>query len=147
MAVTIRAARPEDAGGLLLLNRAFNGDGVNDAPSIERELVRADRTEIVLVAQTGAALVGFCCGQLMRSMCYPAPAGQITELYVAPESQRQGIGAALIRGMERAFEDAGALEWHLLTGEKNAGARALYERCGYLAHSEIYYRKEPGGHP
>lgn len=61
----------------------------------------------------------------------PSDAGEISHLYVAPGSQRKGVGGALLtrsledvreRGLERA------VLWVL---EKNYRARAFYERKGF----------------
>lgn len=61
----------------------------------------------------------------------PPASGEISHLYVAPDSQRMGVGQALLtrsledivaRGLERA------VLWVL---EKNYRARAFYERAGF----------------
>jgi len=63
---------------------------------------------------------------------------RIMNLAVNPDARRQGVGTALLRGVEAAFP---AGDFVLMAEEWNTGAQALYEREGYqrsgIAHD--YY--------
>lgn len=54
--------------------------------------------------------------------------GWIEHLYVDPPHHRRGIGRALVRLAQREQD-----ELRLYTFQTNAPARALYERCGFVA--------------
>jgi GNAT superfamily N-acetyltransferase len=80
-----------------------------------------DPERLVLVSEWRSTLCGV--GSIHRS-------GELRLLYVRPGMQRQGVGAALLGSLE-----AHAREWGLSVLElgSSSGARAFYERCGYLA--------------
>lgn len=65
---------------------------------------------------------------------------RIMNVAVDPAARRQGIGTALIRGVEAAFP-AGAIV--LMAEEWNTGAQALYEREGFVRSGTTrdYYGK------
>lgn len=65
--------------------------------------------------------------------------GDITNVVVRPERQREGIGAFLLDGLIRVAEDFGITLIHLDVRESNGVARRLYERAGFV---EDGYRKE-----
>ena len=67
-----------------------------------------------------------------------AGAVDIDRLVVAPRAFRQGIGTLLVRHVQSI---AGG-EVTVSTGQANAPARGLYERCGFVVqgHAEV----EPG---
>ena len=53
---------------------------------------------------------------------------RIMNVAVEPSARRQGIGTALLRGVEGAFPEGDIV---LMAEEWNTGAQALYEREGY----------------
>ena len=56
------------------------------------------------------------------------------EIDVAPEYQRQGVGTALIRVLERICRDEGFAEMFVFTNRSNTAAMRLYASTG--AHTE-----------
>lgn len=73
---------------------------------------------------------------------------ELGQLYIAIPWQRRGIGTALVRSVvSRAFAAAKACELTVMTN--NVGARALYERLGFVARDEgpikVWMRHEGGG--
>jgi ribosomal protein S18 acetylase RimI-like enzyme len=142
--IEIRLAISLDAPELNKLNALFNGDGNNTVGAIEDSLKENGR-EIVYVAADGNKLVGFCCGQIMKSMCYSYKYAEITELYVTAEYRRQGVGRLLFCAMENELGKRGARHLHVLTGSGNLIAQALYRSCGYRETSEMLFDKNMGG--
>lgn len=127
--ISVRRARPDDAGRLADLNRAFNG--VERAPDgLAAALAAAHATETVLVAEESETLIGFLCLQTLRSMCYEAPWVEITELYVTPAHRGRGAGEALLREAVARATEAGASELLVRTNEANGPAQRLFERVG-----------------
>ena len=106
-----------------------------------KESLISNEQEIIYVASDGNKLIGFCCGQIMKSMCYPGKYGEITELYVMDEYRRQGIGRQLLEETENELNNRGVNHLHILTGDKNVVAQALYTSNGYFKTSEILFDK------
>ena len=136
----IRLANTSDAPALQKLNDLFNGEGCNTIEAIGESLAKNEQ-EIVCVAAEGDELAGFCCGQVMRSMCYPRKYGEITELYVVEAYRRRGIGGRLLRATEHALNERGVGHLHVLTDSINMAAQTLYGSCGYAITSEILLDK------
>jgi ribosomal protein S18 acetylase RimI-like enzyme len=139
--MTIRDAHPTDARALWRLNEQFNGAGTHEYASL-RSALEMGGSELVTVAEKDGHLVGFICGQVTISFCYPAPCAGITELYVEAAHRRHGVAGALVREMERSFRARGASEIRLLTGAKNHTAQAFYEKMGYAMANGVEYCKQ-----
>ncbi|MEX1109894.1 MAG: GNAT family N-acetyltransferase [Dongiaceae bacterium] len=57
--------------------------------------------------------------------------GMVTDLYVAPEARRRGVGLALLGALERPVMARG-LNWlQIVVSPANAPALALYEKAGF----------------
>ena len=86
-----------------------------------------DEHHIFLTALEGEHLLGYV------GMMYVLDEGYISNVAVAPEARRKGIGDALI---EELMKRAGLLELAFVTLEvrqSNAPAAALYEKHGFTA--------------
>jgi mycothiol synthase len=90
------------------------------------------------VAEDGARIVGF----LLARNRGDEGVGFIDLLAVAPERQRQGLGAALLRTAFAAFAASGLREAQLGVASDNPRAVALYRRVGMSPRfrSDIYER-------
>ncbi len=143
MQVLFRTASINDATELMRLNDAFNGDNANTVEGIELGLSRTD-AETVFVAEADGRLLGFLCGQLLKSICYSVFYVEITELFVDEGSRRQGIGEGLMRFAEDFYLKQGIHDFQLFTGRNNTIAQAFYEHMGYRRHDDILYRKRDG---
>ena len=139
--IDIRLAGASDAPELAKLNDLFNGDGSNTADRIEESL-RSSKDEIVCVAAEGGKLVGFCCGHITKTMCYPYKCGDITNLYVMEEYRCQGVGRRLLAYVENELGKHGANHLHISTGTENAISQTLYRSCGYADTSEFILDKD-----
>lgn len=141
-ALPVRLARREDAERLYELNREFNGEGVATAAQIRQSLEEGGQ-ELVFVAEWEGHVCGFCCVQVVRSMCYTSCCAEITELYVEQGFRRKGAGAALICFAEKLCNTRyGVTEFKLLTGSDNLPAQGLYCAIGYVEDDELLFVKQ-----
>ena len=138
--IDIRLAKISDAPELERINDLFYGEGSNDAGAIEKSLKR-NVNEIVCVADDGNRLAGYCCGQIIGTMCRPYKYGDVTALYVMEEYRRQGIGRRLLASIEKAFHKHDVSHLHISTGSENQIAKALYRSSGFEDTSEIVLDK------
>jgi len=138
--ITIRQAQPADATELQKLNDLFNGAGCNSLENIADSL-NTNTREIIFVAADGESLVGFCCAQMFRSMCYPMKYAEITELFVVDRCRGHGIGRRLLSTMETELMEHGARHFHILTSKDNVAAKALYLSFGFAETTEIILDK------
>ena len=140
--IQIRLARFSDAPELKRLNDLFNGDESNTVEMIEKSL-EENKQEIVCVASESDGntnkLVGFCCGQIIRSICYSILYGDITEFFVMEEYRRQDVGKRLIERIEMEFAGHGVNHLHHLIGKDNAAAQELFRSLAYVDTSESSY--------
>ena len=85
-----------------------------------------------LVARRGQAIVGCAIGDRHEGEA------RVINLAVDPDARRQGIGSTLLGALEEALPGGDAI---LMVEADNHGARALYERSGYVAagHATNYY--------
>lgn len=67
-----------------------------------------------------------------------APAWLLSDLYVAPQARRQGLGEALMSAARAHAEVSGACGLQLETAKANLAGQALYQRLGYV-RDEVFY--------
>ena len=148
----VRRATRDDAPavGQLLhdFNREYDEPTPTPAEMAERmaELMAGGDETIVLLTDgpdhpDGLAVLRLRPGIWSRALeCY------LAELYVIPERRRQGRGLALMEAAMAAARAAGADHIDLGTGEHDTGARALYERLGFVSRDgdglSLYYERE-----
>jgi GNAT superfamily N-acetyltransferase len=137
--VAVRQAEPKDADAAVdVLRRSITvlcaADHRGDSDTIEKWLANktvkiflawlANKDNVCVVAEASDQTMGV--GLLHRS-------GEIRLCYVAPGSQRQGIGRAIILELEQS---AGAMELLKVTLDSTGSARPFYERLGYRTAGE-----------
>lgn len=136
----ILPATPERAEDLARLNEAFNEFHID--PEVLRErLASPPPTETILLAFVDDRAVGFCCLQIVRSVCYTTPFAEIAELYVEPDHRRSGLATALVREAERRAKAEGAEELSIRVNRSNASALSFYASCGYSGDDLVVDRK------
>lgn len=140
MEIVIRKAIISDAEELFRLNEDFNDKGVTQLSLLKKSLLNNDQ-EMVFVALVNNKIVGFCCVQIFKSMCYSKYYAEITELYIDKNFRRMGIAAKMFEFIEEYFKDENIGGYQLFTGEDNHVAQSFYEKQGYVKSSEIMYRK------
>jgi ribosomal protein S18 acetylase RimI-like enzyme len=139
--ITIRAARPDDAGPIARLDvETWQATyaGILGTPYLaglspaRREsgwanLLRRDAGSVQVALDTEDDIVGF--GSCGASRGEPGFTGEVFTLYVAPDWQNQGIGRSLLLVMFRRLVGQGhssAVIWVL----RDNPARFFYQRLG-----------------
>ena len=93
-----------------------------------------------LVAERDGRIVAFCmCGPERpnpRLVPGAAPRGEVYALYAHPDSWSTGVGGQLLAAARQALAADGLAESVLWALERNARARAFYERHGLRATGE-----------
>jgi GNAT superfamily N-acetyltransferase len=140
MSITYRLADVKDSRELKRLNDEFNGVDANTLEGIEEGLARED-AETVFVAEEDGRLVGFCCCQLLKSICYSVFYVEITEVYIEEAKQRSGVGRGIITYAEEWYRQRNIHDFQLFTGESNLNAQNFYSHIGYRKFNDILYRK------
>jgi len=132
MDLVIAAARPEDAGELLTVQRAaflIEGELNNSftlPPLTETldEVRKAIETDTVLVARLGHRIVGSVRGVAADGT------GHVGRLAVAPDMHGRGIGRELMAAIEAALADR-VTRYELFTGATSQANLRMYRRLGY----------------
>jgi ribosomal protein S18 acetylase RimI-like enzyme len=133
--LSVRAAEAADAETIGTLLHDFNTEYEEITPGPEavadrvRELLAGDDFVVLL---GGGAPRGLAVLRFRPSIWTPRLECYIAELYVQPAHRRQGLGLALMNAALSAARDRGADYVEVATSEDDVGARALYERLGFV---------------
>lgn len=121
----IRPFRPEDQAPVIALWQACGLTRPWNDPV--RDIARK------LAVDPALFLVGEAEGRLVASAMggYEGHRGWVNYLAVAPDCQRRGFGAALMRHLEAALTARGCPKLNLQVREGNDAVIAFYERLGY----------------
>jgi ribosomal protein S18 acetylase RimI-like enzyme len=131
--VNVRRAAADDFDAIAALWRDFDHEippPTHEGPADEEkelgEIREIIASEIALVAEgDDASLVGFALARRRGSGF-----GTLTDLYVARDTRRSGIGTELMREVLGAFRELGIEEFDLDVQASNHVARSLYARWG-----------------
>jgi len=105
----------------------------------------ADTAHATAVYEALAGIVGVVSIGPSRDSGASSATGELFLLYVEPTRWRGGVGTALMRWATAAAPARGWTAMTLWTIEGNAGARAFYERCGWVRDGAT--KREPfAGH-
>lgn len=130
MMIRVRPATSADADVLARLLAAFDGNPV----STEQVAARMQACQTFLTTFLGEVdgqIAGFACLRLLPQLQEDMPYAEVTDIYVAPASRRQGVARALLEHIDGVAQSAGAPNIVLTTGFDNDGAQATYTACGY----------------
>jgi ribosomal protein S18 acetylase RimI-like enzyme len=118
--------------------RGIVPDDVIEAQTVARwepaltDAVRNSETRTVVAVDGAGAVVGFA--GFGADPDDPDPrAGFLSSLYVDPAASGAGLGGRLVAQTLSELADAGCTTVRLWVFRDNARARALYERCGFVA--------------
>ena len=95
----------------------------------------------VLLAESEGATVGYITGRVTVEPRRVLPRrGVVEDWYVVPESRKAGVGALLLRELEKRFASAGCEVIESATWSGNAGARRAHDALGFR-EIRVMYRK------
>ena len=110
-------------------------------PSI-RPAGRDSREEFAKQNEQGQIVIGLeDDGQLIGVVVATSDTrkGWINRLAIDPAQRRKGYGAQLIHAAEAALRETGLKVMAALIEDYNDASLALFEREGYVVHTDIYY--------
>ena len=140
--IQTRLAQLSDAPELKKLNDLVNGEGSNTVEAIKKSL-EVNNQEIICVAveisDNANKLIGFCTGQIIKSMCYSIFYGDIIEFFITEEYRSNDIGKRLVNQMETEFDKRGINHLHHFTGKENSTVQELFHSLGYIDSSASCY--------
>ena len=132
----IRSARQQDVEqlvgllhSLFTIEEDFNAD--TGKPRRGLELLLADTSSQVLVAEADGQVVGLCTGQMVISTAEGGPAILVEDMVVAEGYRGQGIGRLLLGGLIDWARGQGATRMQLLADRNNQPALDYYRHLGW----------------
>jgi ribosomal protein S18 acetylase RimI-like enzyme len=137
---TIRQAQPEDEPRLRDIDAATWTADVSPTPPPSAEAAFfGERTAPadVLVAQTGLVIAGYAALGQSLPLASHSHVLEIRGLAVHPAHQRCGVGRQLVRACIEEARSRGARKLSLRVLGGNAGARRLYDWCGFAVEGVL----------
>ena len=138
--MTIRGATEADHDTIRELWTAF-ADEMAGPPFLREtwesawsDLRRHIADGIALVAEQDGRPVGFVFARLEKSL---PDLAHVTDLYVVPDSRRQGVSKTLLREVAAELERRGVRHIGLDVASHNAGAQAVYDRLGFVEYERF----------
>lgn len=144
---TVREAGMGDLESMVeLLGELFRleADFVPDPRTQRRGLslmLRPDPDRKVLVAEESGETVGMATAQLVISTAEGGPSALVEDVVIRPEMRGQGLGRALLHGLEAWAAGRGATRMQLLCDRDNAPARDFYAACGWSPTQLVCIRR------
>jgi ribosomal protein S18 acetylase RimI-like enzyme len=129
----IRPARPDDAAALRALESATWSWDVTPAPASDAPFDTAG----ALVAELDGEVAGYVSLGRPTRLESNRHVVSVHGLAVAPAFQRRGVGRELLRAAADEARGRGARRLTLRVLGTNAGARALYEACGFTVEGVL----------
>lgn len=141
LSIEIRPATAHDSEQISLLIREL---GYVISPQQLRQkliAVQDSKTDRVLVAVSGEALLGCISLHAMPLFHAEGNLGRITALVVSEQQRGEGIGHALILQAHQWFETALCPRFEVISGDQRERAHRFYERHGYARQGQRLLRK------
>ena len=130
---SIRDADSGDAESIAALVSGLGYPTTADAMRQRLATILADSTYCTLVAEQARTVVGVAGATINHYYERDGVYARIAALAVSPDSQRRGIGTALVQAVERWSLTHGAHEVFVNSGTQRREAHQFYERHGYAA--------------
>lgn len=107
--------------------------GRSDTPAEVKKKLERD-PDLFLVAEVGDAIIGTVIGG------FDGRRGMVYHLAVQKEYRKMGVGAQLLKEVERRLQAKGCLRCYLLVLDDNTDAMRLYENNGWIEmkHDRIF---------
>lgn len=106
--------------------------GTENRAEIREAIVQRIVTDDLLVALLDGDVVGFVMYSIKRGRYeQDGTTGLVENLYVTPNTRRNGVGSALLGAAEQRLRDAGATVISIEAMAGNDAARAFYASHGY----------------
>ncbi|MDD1748175.1 MAG: GNAT family N-acetyltransferase [Methanomassiliicoccales archaeon] len=142
-AFNVRSMTPEDYPALVRLwedaGLTYHPKGRDSKARVIKEL--GTPMALFLVAESEGRLIGSLLGTT------DGRKGWINRLAVHPEHQRKGVAMALLKEMERRFDERGILVLCALIQGDNASSQTFFAKAGYVEDpTVVYYTKRKGRH-
>ncbi|HTO09317.1 MAG TPA: GNAT family N-acetyltransferase [Myxococcota bacterium] len=140
---TIREATLADHPQIAMLVTAL-GYPTNATDMKERlEGLFADASYTTFAAELGGSVVGMAGACIARFYERNGVYARLCALVVSGDKAGHGVGAALVRAVEKWAMDHGAAEIFLNSGVQREGSHSFYEKLGYRA-TGVRFSKELG---
>lgn len=145
--VSVRPAKLADAAALTTLNRDDLGyDHPLESTTAALEQVLESRRDLVLVAESDGAVVGYLHAEEFR-LLYEPPMVNVLGIAVSAGARRLGAGSALMTSLEAWAHERGADALRLLSGESRTEAHAFYRSLGFdSTRKQLNFRKPLATH-
>jgi N-acetylglutamate synthase-like GNAT family acetyltransferase len=131
MAVTIRNARPRDAGVLAQLLVQLGYPTSTEAVSARMARLAASTADRLVVAELDNEVVGVASLHLSLSVEHDEPAAKLSAIVVDERHRGRGVGEALVKALEAEARERGCALIFLTTAERRKDAHAFYRRLGF----------------
>jgi len=139
----VRRGRSDDAGAVVALLGELGYDLEPEAAAALFVRLLDDPGHVLLVAETDAGQVfGFANAHLRVQLHHLAPVCTLDELVVAEGARSAGLGALLVREVERFARERGADSLELTCNLRREAAHRFYEREGF-ARTSWKFAKRP----
>lgn len=147
MRVTFQAATLEHKDLMLELVRSYYEF---DEIAFDKEAISRGLSELLTQPSLGGAwlieLPGQTAGYFILTFGFDLEFGgrqaTLTDIYIAPEHRRRGLGAEALRFVEDLLRQRGIMALELQVERHNAAALSFYERCGLEKHDRIPMSKK-----
>jgi len=141
--VIIRKLKKSDIPQLSYLYEQFWGDK-SDIAKMERQfdIIEAEKSHIVLVAESDGALVGSVMGIICKELygeCKPFLV--VENMIVDKQKRRTGVGGTLLSQLETAAKKRGCTQMILVTESNRTDACGFYEKYGFQKDNKGYKKK------
>lgn len=142
VSITVRPATLDDAAAICTLNAHDLGYNfpLSDATDALARAIDSPREDVVVGVSAGE-IVGYRHAEVYRLLYAPRMAN-VLGIAVRSDSQRQGIGAAMMAAIEKWAREEGCQAIRLTTGETREGAHNFYSRIGFtISKRQLNLRK------
>ncbi len=115
------------------------------APSAYRSYLllhlRSPKSLVALI-EDGEKVQGFCCAYVCNNlpMFKPSEFGYLSDIYVAPDLQRQGVGTQLLDYVSDWLKGVGITCLQLQVYRKNEKGRRFWEKKGFEPYFDRMWR-------